>query len=52
MEIHKWANSTIQIRTRYNQVPDLTQESDTNTINIYEHENHVGVDKVALMFLL
>ena len=40
----------------YNQVPHLTKdttwESNKNTINIHNHENHVGVDKVTLMFLL
>ena len=39
-----------------NQVPHLTQdttwESNKNTINIHKHENHVGVDKVTLMFLI
>ena len=47
---------TAKIRKRYNQVPHLTQgttwESNKNTINIHKHENHVGVDKVTLMFLL
>ena len=66
MEIHKEANShytvalkvreTAKIRKRYNQVPHLTQdttwESNQNTINIHKHENHVGVDKATLMFLL
>ena len=46
---------TAKIRKRYNQVPHLTQgttwESNKNTINIHKHENHVGVDKVTLMFL-
>ena len=47
---------TAKIRKRYNQVPHLTQdttwESKKNTINFHKHENHVGVDEVALMFLL
>ena len=47
---------TAKIRKRYNQVPHLTQdttwESNKNTINIHKHENHVGVDKVTLMFLV
>ena len=65
MEITKEPILTIQlleskkaakIRERYNQVPHLTQdttwESKKNTINIHKHENHVGVDKVTLIFLL
>ena len=28
--------------------PDITCESNKNTINIHKHENHVGVDKVTL----
>ena len=32
--------------------PDTTCEINKNTINIHKHENHVGVDKVTLMFLL
>ena len=63
METHKGAlysclkvRKRAKIRKRYNQVPYLTQdttwESNKNTININKHENHVGVDKVTLMFLL
>ena len=46
---------TAKIKIRYNQVPHLTQDTtweSNNTINIHKHENHVGVDKVSLMFLL
>ena len=31
---------------------DTTWESNKNTINIHKHENHVGVDKMTLMFIL
>ena len=65
MEIYKGANShytvleskkDAKIRKRYNQVPHLTQgttwESNKNSKNIHKHENHDGVDKVTLLFLL
>ena len=41
---------TIQSST----TPDLGYHmvGNKNTINIHKHKNHVGVDKVTLMFLL